>query len=454
MRIAIVGGGYAGASTAIALLRTLPPGHSITIYEPAEEVGRGIAYARGPDHRLLNVPAHTVSLIPDDENQFCTWALARFPYAEEFRESDGAYFFPRAWFGTYIHEHLRAACDQNPRITFTHVREVARSIDLEGDVFVVRSADGAQIFDRIVLAIGNGPPSPIPILEAAGSAGPMVIQSAWGFEPSTVGETARVAVVGGALTMADVIADLEACGHRGAITCVSRNGRRPHVSVGMRPDFSPAEALPTTLTAREFVALARKWAKEAVAESGDWRPSADWVRRNFPFLWRGLSPIERRRVRRHARSLWEIHRFLMPPPAHRRIEALIASGRFAHLRGKVLGTTARGLRIQTSTGFEEVPADIVINTSGFDTSYRTALAPIGDLLAVTGIDLGDAARNGLAVDDQGRLLHVEPRLFGKLYALGFLARANHGELATVNTIAAIAAGIATDMAMAHGAALA
>lgn len=452
MHIAIVGGGFAGAAAAIVLLRTLPPDHSITIYEPAEEIGRGIAYAQGPDHHLLNVAAHTVSLDADDENQFCTWALARFPHAEEFRENDGAYFFPRAWFGTYVHEHLCTARDQNPGVILTHIREVARSIDLEGDAFVVRATDNAHVFDRIVLAIGNGPPSPIATLEPAGSAGPIVIQSAWDFHSSIVDKTARTVIVGGALTMADVVADLEACGHRGSITCVSRNGRRPHVAIGMRPEFSPSEELPTTLTARELVSLARKWAAEAAAESGDWRPSVDCLRRSVSLLWGALSPIERRRLRRHARSLWEIHRYLMPPAAHRRIEALIASERFAHLRGKVLGTTARGLRIHTSRGFQEIPADIVINASGFDTSYRTALAPIGDLLAATGIDLDDAARNGLAVDDHGRLLDVKPGLLGRLYALGFLARANHGDLATVNTIAAIATGIATDMVLAQGSA--
>lgn len=101
MRIAIVGGGFANAAAAIALLRTLPPGHSITIYEPTEEIGRGIAYARGPNHHLLNVAAHTVSLAPDDESQFCARALVCFPHAEEFRENDGAYFFLRASFGAY-----------------------------------------------------------------------------------------------------------------------------------------------------------------------------------------------------------------------------------------------------------------------------------------------------------------------------------------------------------------
>lgn len=53
------------------------------------------------NHHLLNVAAHTVSLAPDDESQFCTRALACFPHAEEFRENDGAYFFLRASFGAY-----------------------------------------------------------------------------------------------------------------------------------------------------------------------------------------------------------------------------------------------------------------------------------------------------------------------------------------------------------------
>lgn len=446
MRIAIVGGGFAGATAAIALLRTLPSGHSIAVYEPGEEIGRGIAYASGPDHHLLNVPAHTLSLVPEDENHFAMWARGRFAHAENFRESDGAYFFPRAWFGTYVNEHLHSARDQNPRVGFAHVREIARSIELERDAFVVRSAEGASAFQRIVFAIGNGPPSAIPMLEANGNNGPLVIQSAWSFAPETIGKADRVAIVGSGLTMADVLASLEATGHHGPITCISRNGRRSHVAVGMRPEFEPADTLPASHSARQLISMARRWAKEAEAESGDWRPATDALRRNVKQLWRALCPLERRRLRRHARSLWEIHRYLMPPAAHRRIESLIAAGRFTHLKGKVLGSTSQGLRIQTSTEIRDVEADVIVNASGFDTSYRTALAPIEGLLAATGIDTRLVAGTGLAIDDHGRLLDVSPTHFGKLYALGYLARANHGDLATVNTIGTVATSIAIDIA--------
>jgi hypothetical protein len=52
---------------------------------------------------------------------------------------------------------------------------------------------------------------------------------------------------------------------------------------------------------------------------------------------------------------------------------------------------------------------------------------------------------GLAIDDRGRVLGLAPNLERKLYSLGFFARANHGDLATVNTIGAVAAGISADI---------
>ncbi|MGD9805056.1 MAG: FAD/NAD(P)-binding protein [Hyphomicrobiaceae bacterium] len=442
MRIVIVGGGFSGAVVAVELLRTLQPGHSIVIYEPTDEIGRGIAYAKGPEHHLLNVPAHMLSVPPDDEGHFRDWVLARFAQSSRLRESDGAYFFPRTWFGTYVHERYLEAVSANPGVIVTHIREPAVSISQVGSALMVRAASGVRAFEKVVLAIGSSPSAPFESPGRIEGTGPTVAQSGWAFDATSIHKNSHVAIVGGGLTMADVVADLEASGHTGMITCISRNGRRPHVAIGIRPDFVPAQSPPESLSARQLVALVREWAAEATLQGLDWRSCIDHVRRSMLELWRALQPCERRRLRRHARSLWDAHRYLMPPAAHHRIEALIRSGRFEHLKGRVLSITATGLRIETPDGQRIVHADVIINASGFDSSYSTALAPLRDLLSVAQVDLAAAKRDGLAVDDQGRLLGGNQDVWGKLYALGFLARANHGDLATVNAIKAVAAGIA------------
>ena len=445
MRIAIVGGGYAGAAVATALLKGLSLGNSITVYEPAEEIGRGVAYVRGPDHHLLNVAAHTIALTPGEEGQFTDWVLENYSDAHVYREDDGAYFFPRAWFGTYVGKCLQAAARRNPRFRLEHRREIARSISLAGDVLSIASDSGTVSYDKVIVAIGNGPSVPLRALEPLGAFSTYTAQSAWDFDPSAVSKMARVVVVGAGLTMADVAASLEAHGHLGSITCISRNGRRSQVAVGFRPDFTPTDGLCTPSTARHLLAAGRGWVQEASVRCGDWRPGVDFIRLNVRSIWRALSADERKRLRRHVRSLWEIHRYQMPPAAHRRLERLAASGRFAHIRASVLGVVPGAVRVHADGKVQDVPADVVVNASGFDTSYRNALAPIDALLAGTGIDLDEARRDGLSVDDHGRPMGTRDDVVGKFYALGFLARANHGDLATVNTIGALAAAIASDI---------
>ena len=51
--MAIVGGGYSGAAAGVQLARAARNAISITIIEPRDELGRGLAYSTpDPDHRL------------------------------------------------------------------------------------------------------------------------------------------------------------------------------------------------------------------------------------------------------------------------------------------------------------------------------------------------------------------------------------------------------------------
>ena len=58
MHIAIIGGGASGALAALHLARALPVGSAeIIVIEPAEEIGRGLAYSTDDPGHLLNVRA-------------------------------------------------------------------------------------------------------------------------------------------------------------------------------------------------------------------------------------------------------------------------------------------------------------------------------------------------------------------------------------------------------------
>ena len=70
MRIAIIGGGASGALTALHLARGLPVGSAeIIVIEPAEEIGRGLAYSTDDPGHLLNVRAANMSAFADQPDR-------------------------------------------------------------------------------------------------------------------------------------------------------------------------------------------------------------------------------------------------------------------------------------------------------------------------------------------------------------------------------------------------
>lgn len=65
--IVIIGGGFSGAAVAIELLRLAPNGVRVTLLEPRQSPGAGVAYSTAePTHRI-NVPAARMQLAGDEE---------------------------------------------------------------------------------------------------------------------------------------------------------------------------------------------------------------------------------------------------------------------------------------------------------------------------------------------------------------------------------------------------
>lgn len=79
--IAIVGGGYSGALTAVHLLRhhqALRP-LKVLLIEPRLHAARGLAYSIWDDSMLLNVPAGNMSALADDPAHFLHYCRALDP---------------------------------------------------------------------------------------------------------------------------------------------------------------------------------------------------------------------------------------------------------------------------------------------------------------------------------------------------------------------------------------
>jgi hydroxyacylglutathione hydrolase len=94
--VAIIGGGVSGTLTAFHLVRLGTPARVILI-DQRPDFGLGVAYSTPSLCHLLNVPAGTISALPDQPDHFLTWLRKNHDPAATERT-----FAPRAVFGKYI----------------------------------------------------------------------------------------------------------------------------------------------------------------------------------------------------------------------------------------------------------------------------------------------------------------------------------------------------------------
>ena len=118
LRVVVVGGGAAGTLAAVHLLRRGGPGLSVTVVEPRETLGHGVAFGTPDPWHRLNVPAITMSGLPEDLDHFRAFAGCApddFPPRHVFGEYLGALLADAAAASPGAFEHVRARATRRPR---------------------------------------------------------------------------------------------------------------------------------------------------------------------------------------------------------------------------------------------------------------------------------------------------------------------------------------------------
>lgn len=117
--IVIIGGGFSGAAVAIELLRLAPNGVRVTLLEPRQSPGAGVAYSTAePTHRI-NVPAARMQLAGDEEGAFDHWYRHQPAFTVDVQalRPDGSVYPQRGQFGRYVAQRFAdaaAACSLRP----------------------------------------------------------------------------------------------------------------------------------------------------------------------------------------------------------------------------------------------------------------------------------------------------------------------------------------------------
>ncbi len=103
---------------------------------------------------------------------------------------------------------------------------------------------------------------------------------------------------------------------------------------GLRPRSHPQQAFPpegdfTSRPAREateLLARVRRVVREALEAGRTWHPVLDQMRADGGEIWVALTPEARRRVVRHLRPYWNVHRFRAAPQIDAVLDRRLAAG--------------------------------------------------------------------------------------------------------------------------------
>jgi uncharacterized NAD(P)/FAD-binding protein YdhS len=441
-RIAIVGGGAAGALAAVHLLREPRNRGSLEIelIDRTGTFGAGVAYGTDDPLHLLNVPAVRMGAIHGHPEHFHEWLAKRGePVAEEA-------FLPRGLYATYIRDLLaqaeREAVDARLRRRAGEVTSIAELAGPAVAPLELTFADGERLeADRVILALGPlsaGDPIRVPPeLKESG----VYVSDPW--ESGALDEVRSdrsVLIVGTGLTMVDVALSLGEIEDGPRIRAVSRHGLvpRPHRRdlTNLRRFHIPMESGELEpVVAAVFAQICR------VAKQGDdWRDVMDSMRPISPQLWRSLKLEDKERFLGEFARLWDVHRFRMAPDVADRFAALEASGRLATEANTIVSVEPQGeharvfLRTPGKKELEAVEVDRVINCSGAGYDLRRQAPPVLAGLLAAGRARPDELGLGLDVTEDGGVLDAEGNESERIFVVGSLRKGVEWEAIGVTEI--------------------
>jgi uncharacterized NAD(P)/FAD-binding protein YdhS len=424
--IAIIGGGFAGALSAIKLLDAATSPLDITVVERRAELGRGVAYSTMEPVHLVNGPANIFSLYPEDPEHLARWLVENGPANGWVPPQDAASSTPpRYLFGTYVGDELRRAVAQaRGESTFRHVRSSATQLRSTPDDVRVRLENGDEIVaDEVVLALGvfqAGPPAG----EARVASHPAFAASPW--DPAALDRLAGgkdILIIGSSLSMVDAVASMEARGYSGSYQVISRRGQFVESRRNVEParDFLADRPLPAT--ARSLLSLVKAERRAIAQAGGDWQGLPLAIRPHILPLWQKASDRERLRFTRHLRAFWDVTAHRSAPDSHAAIERAVGEERLFHRAARLVWLAPDGERIEatirTRLGVKTSAFDGVIDCRGHQLhDWRRIADPFVQNLLASGEVRPHGTGFGIDATAEGALISRDGQIHRNLSAVG------------------------------------
>ncbi len=401
IKIAIVGGGASGLLVALNLARKSQDSLHITIVEPRNVLGEGIAYSTQDEGHVLNVPAGRMSAFMDHPEHFMQWMGC-----------DKNTFAPRRAYARYLQETLQSL--DLSKINLRHIQDKAISVAREGAEWKVVVAGGEELFaNAVVLAIGHGESFQIPGV-GKDLTSKRYLADPWRLTVSAV--DGHLIGIGTGLTFIDHALTHIRRNSTNTVTGISRNGLIPEAHLAHR-----ADPLEVPSIARENPEEMRRFIEEA----DDWRAAQDGIRHQLPDIWHRWSEQMKASFLDHDLRWWNVHRHRLAPEIAEEVRLAIDSGRIRVVKSGVSGVKEidDGITVELSTG-ESLKGDALVNCLGYRVAGEESLIEtlIASGLAQEGpLGLGvktDYPRFNL-LDGNGRpqenVFVIGPVLFGERF---------------------------------------
>jgi uncharacterized NAD(P)/FAD-binding protein YdhS len=424
--VAIVGGGFAGAVTALKLLERTEVPLKITIIEPREELGRGVAYSTAEPVHLVNGPSGIFSLHPDEPDHLSRWLVENGP-AHGWTPPDdvGSSSPPRYLYGTYVRDELaRAAKTARLGSTLRHVRSSATALVATPNRIQITTAAGLVVeADEAVLALGVFQPRLSPT-EARLAGHSRFAANPWDAHAlDRLVDSSEILLIGSSLSMVDAVASMEARGYRGRYRVVSRRGQfvEGRRTVEAARDFLADGGLP--LSARELLSRVKAERRAISAAGADWQGLPLAIRPHILSLWQGASDHERLRFTRHLRAFWDVTAHRSAPESHQIVERVIAERRLQHGRARILGFSTKkdaiSVKLKVGMEVESVSFDGVIDCRGHQLHDWSQISdPFVKHLIATGEVRPHSTGYGIDATPAGDLINEDGLVHRNLSAIG------------------------------------
>jgi uncharacterized NAD(P)/FAD-binding protein YdhS len=345
MRVLVVGGGASGTLVAINLARNAKGKLTVTIAEPNELIGRGVAYGTLDLTHLLNVPAGRMSALVEEPEHFCNWAGL-----------EHSEFAPRKIYGEYLSETLTVSASDNPEYAFYRIHDLVVSVNLltNGTFKVEFQKSDSETFDSVVLAIGHGAAVSLSPFNDFG-AHPQIVTDPWRrlykeFEGTLV-------CVGTGLTFVDHALTHIRFNKNNTVIGISRTGLLPecHVQVSKPPASVPESVYESPTELKEFIEVA-----------DDWRSAVEGVRRELPSIWQSWGRDKQLDFFAKYMRWWNVRRHRASSEIYIQIQTATQNGRITILQDQIVKVCDEKTHIELilKSG-AHVTADLIVTCLGY-----------------------------------------------------------------------------------------